>query len=154
MGQCRYCGEKAGWFSDVHDECVRSAEDGCAKVYSLITATLEKPVPTDHPDLDEWYKLSGQMLWAEVKPEVEKLQAEHRIPADQVRGALRGGWIQGAARIATAGPIPYDRVAVSFNFYRAMGFTNQEMLSTDGFIAQSLSAVLWAVIVAGDPTLV
>jgi hypothetical protein len=102
MGLCRYCGAKAGWFSDVHDECVRSAEDGCAKVCSLIAATLEKPVPTDHPDFDKWYSLYGQMLWAEVKPEVEKLQSEHRIPADQVRGALRRGWIQGAARIAIA----------------------------------------------------
>jgi hypothetical protein len=153
MGLCRYCGEKAGWFSDVHDECVRSAEDGCAKVCSLIAATLQKPVPTDHPDLDEWYKLFGQMLWAEVKPQIEKLQTDHRIPQDQVRGALRGGWIQGAAQIATAGPIPLDRVAVSFNFYRAMGFSDQDMRSTDGFIAQSFSGLLWSVIVAGDPTL-
>jgi hypothetical protein len=120
----------------------------------LIVATLDKPVPTDHPDLDKWYSLYGQMLWAEVKPQVEKLQTEHRIPADQVRGALRGGWIQGAARIATAVPIPYDRVAVSNNFYRAMGFTDKEMCFTDGYIAQFFSSLLWCVLVKGDPTLV
>jgi hypothetical protein len=94
------------------------------------------------------------MLWAEVKPQIEKLQTDHRIPQDQVRGALRGGWIQGAAQIATARPIPVDRMEVSSNFCRAMGFTDQEMCRTDGFIAQVFSALLWSVIVKGDASLV
>src|SRR5712692_8127588 len=26
MAICRYCGQKAGWFRETHDECVRNAE--------------------------------------------------------------------------------------------------------------------------------
>jgi hypothetical protein len=154
MGLCRYCGEKAGWFSDVHDACVRYAQEGCEKATSLITTTLEKPIPADHPDHEQWSSLFGQLLWAEVKPQINHLATEHRIPANQLREALRKGWITGAEQVATAEPMNPDRLAVSNNFYRAMGFTDQEMRPTDGFAAHVFSTLLWSVMVHGDPTAV
>ena len=36
MSICKYCGEKAGWFNDVHEHCIRNAQEGCAKASSLI----------------------------------------------------------------------------------------------------------------------
>jgi len=36
MGICRYCGQKAGWFRNAHDECAKKAQQqnetaqGCA----------------------------------------------------------------------------------------------------------------------------
>lgn len=153
MGLCRYCGEKAGWFSDAHEGCFQSMLQGSEKVSSLITTTLEKPIPAEHPDVDEWCSLFGQMLWAEVKPQIEKLQTEHRIPAEQLRGALQRGWITGAESVATAEPMSLDKLLVSDNFYRAMGFTDKEMCATDGFVAQWFSMLLWSVMIKGDPNL-
>lgn len=89
MGVCQYCGQSAGWFSDVHEACVRSGQEGSEKVASLIAATLEKPLPIAHPDLDKWYSLYGQMLWAEVKPQIDTITTHHRMPANHLRVALR-----------------------------------------------------------------
>lgn len=152
MGVCQYCGQSAGWFSDVHEVCVRSGQEGSEKIASLIAATLEKPLPPELPDLDEWYSLFGQMLWAEVKRQIDSIATEHRTPANHLRVALRVGWSQGAEKVATAGPMRPDRLSVSKNVYRAMGFTDQEMRATDGFIAQVFSTLLWSVMVHGDPS--
>jgi hypothetical protein len=152
MGICQYCGQKAGWFSDVHKVCVSFAQQGCEKASLLIAATLEKPVPSDHSDNEQWYSLFGQQLWAEVKPQIDQLATEHRIPADQLRGALRVGWSKGAEQVATAEPMNPKRLSVLDHFYRVMGFTDREMAPTDGFIAEVFSSLLWSVMVQGDPT--
>jgi hypothetical protein len=47
-----------------------------------------------------------------------------------------------------------DRLAILNDFYRAMGFTDQEMRKTDGYVSEVFSTLLWAVMVHGDPAAV
>ncbi len=41
MGQCRFCGERAGWFRSQHAECARKNADARAVVRDAIYSTLE-----------------------------------------------------------------------------------------------------------------
>jgi hypothetical protein len=59
-----------------------------------------------------------------------------------MRDALRKGWSTGAEQIATAEPLPLDRFTVLNAFYQIMGFTDQEMKLTDGFLAGVFSMLL------------
>lgn len=40
MGACKYCGQSAGWFSDVHTECRRKRDSAIADISSTISAFL------------------------------------------------------------------------------------------------------------------
>ena len=127
MGVCLYCGEKAGWFSDVHDACIRSAQEGCEQATSLITATSRNPSPLTILT-GRRLRYLDQLLWTEVKPQINHLATEHRIPTDQLRKTLRKGWSAGAERPSHGGAheIP-DRLHSFEQLLRAMGFTGKEM---------------------------
>ena len=66
-------------------------------------------------------------MWSETKPQLDQLATGHRIPASDMRDALRKGWSTGAEQVATAEPIDPDRLAMLNYFYRAMGFSDQDM---------------------------
>jgi len=40
MGVCQYCGQKVGWFSDAHAECVQKADQGIAAVKNCVIDAL------------------------------------------------------------------------------------------------------------------
>src|SRR5438552_1465001 len=142
MAVCRYCGQKAGWFSEAHEACITSSQQGCERVASAVASSVvDKLVP---PAL-------AQKVWSETKPQLDQLATEHRIPANDMRDALLKGWSTGAEQIATAEPLSLDRFTVLNAFYQVMGFTDQEMKLTDGFLAGVFSMLLWSVMVYGDP---
>jgi hypothetical protein len=62
------------------------------------------------------------------------------------------GWSTGAEQVAVAEPLRPDRHSVMSELYKLMGFTDQDMRGTDGFISAIFSMLLWAVMVHGDPT--
>lgn len=155
MALCKYCGENAGWFSDVHEACVSSAQQGCEQAASMIASTMTTTLilPSERPD-DNWTSAFANDVWSETKPHLDHLAAQHRIPPDDTRGALRNGWSAGVEHAATTEPMDPDRLALFNDFYRVMGFTDEEMRKTDGFVTQVLSTLLWSVMVHGDPTVI
>src|SRR6058998_3331650 len=154
MPVCRYCGQKAGWFSDAHVVCMNSAQQGCERVASAVASTVvDKLIPsTKHPAEDTWAAEFTKQTWLETKPQLDQLATEHRIPANDMRAALLKGWSTGAEQVATAEPLSPDRQAPMNAFVRIMAFTDQDICKTDGFVAGCFSVLLWSVIVHGDPT--
>src|SRR5439155_18255313 len=131
MPVCRYCGQKAGWFSDAHVVCMNSAQQGCERVASTVaSAVVDKLIPPKHSDDETWAKAFAEKVWSETKSQLDQLATEHRIPANDMRAALRKGWSTGTEKIATSEPMNPDYLAVLNNFYRAMGFNDQEMKLT------------------------
>ena len=154
MAICRYCGQKAGWFSAAHEECITSAQQGSEQVASAVASTVVNKLipPPGHPDDETWATAFAEKVWSETKPQLDQLATEHRVPANDMRDALRKGWSTGAEQVATAEPSSPARQAPMNAFYRVMGFTDQEMMKlTDGFVAGSFSMLLWSVMVHGDP---
>jgi len=154
MGFCRYCGKKAGWFSDDHEACVISSQKGCEQVASLVaSSTSEKLVPPPgHPDSDDWYSSFAGQACSEAKPTIDQITTEHRIPPDDLHKALLRGWSTGAERVGLAEPLSPERQTAIMAFARAIGLVDQETCKTDGFRATTLSTLLWSVMVHGDPT--
>jgi len=153
MAICRYCGQKAGWFSEAHEECITSAQQGSERVASAVTSTVvDKLIPPKHSDDETWVTAFAEKVWSETKPQLDQLATEHRIPANDIRNALLKGWSTGAEQVATAEPLSPDRQAPMNAFVRIMAFTDQDICKTDGFVAGCFSVLLWSVIVHGDPT--
>ena len=152
MPVCRYCGQKAGWFSDAHVVCMNSAQQGCERVASTVaSAVVDKLIPPKHSDDETWATAFATQVWSETKSQLDQLATEHRIPVNDMRAALLKGWSTGAEQVATAEPLSPNRDAVMSAFYRAMGFTVQDIKLTDGFLASCFSMLLWSVMVHGDP---
>src|SRR5437660_258075 len=155
MAICRYCGQKAGWFSEAHEACITSAQQGCEQAASMVVSIVkDKLIPPKHSDDETWATAFAKQVWSETKPQVDQLATEHRIPPADLRDALRKGWSTGAEQVATAEPMNPSRLDVLHDFYRVMGFTDQEMKRSDGFMAELFSTLLWSVMVYGDPTAV
>ena len=92
MTICRYCGQKAGWFSEAHDKCITSAQQGCERVASVVaSAVVDKLIPPTRPDDENWATALAKQVWSETKPRLDQLATEHRIPANDMRDALRSG---------------------------------------------------------------
>lgn len=155
MGICRYCGQSAGWFRDVHNTCAISCRQGCEKVTSVVASTIKEKVnlPTGHPDTEDWYSEFASQLWSDLQRTVQKLTSEHSIPSDDLRKALKEGWSTGSQELAIAEPLPTDKLAIMVTLYRLMGFSDADVSGTDGFITANLSRVLWSVMVSGNPSL-
>jgi hypothetical protein len=154
MGVCKFCGEKAGWFSEAHDACVAAAREGCQQIASLLASVVtDKLIPPagcagDDGSLSRF----AAQVWSEVKPALDRVTAEHRVPSDAARQAILQGWSTGAEQVGLAQPAPFDRFAATHAFYRLVGFGDQEVRKTDGFLAIAFSTILWSVMVHGDPT--
>jgi len=154
VGICRYCGQRAGWFSDVHDACAASCKQGCEQVVAAVSSAVKDrlKIPTEHPDTPDWYSDFALKMWAELKQTVDNLTAEHKIPSDDAHRALMRGWSISAQELAFAEPLNPDTWSVMSRLYGLMGFTDGEMRKTEGFLAASFSMLLWSVMVHGDPT--
>jgi len=111
MGMCRHCGEKAGWFSDVHESCISAAKEGSDKIASLISSAVSSKLvpPSDRADDDVWSRELAEEVWSETKPQVDELAGRHHVSSDDRRSAMRNGWSTGAENVATAEPMHPDR---------------------------------------------
>lgn len=154
MGVCRYCGQKAGWFSDVHEACIASSQKGCEEIASLISSAISdklSPPQDEHGDNQEWSSSIANQAWSETGPAVDGITNAQKIPADDLHRALLQGWSAGAERVGLAGPLDPARHSAIISFARAAGLAEQETSKTDGFRAATLSLLLWSVMVHGDP---
>lgn len=155
MGICRYCGQSAGWFRDVHNTCAISCQQGCEQVTSVVASTIKDKVnlPTGHPDTEDWYSEFASQVWSDLQRTVQKLTSEHSIPSDDLRKALREGWSTGSATLAVAEPLHPEKWEIAADLFKLMGFTKEDLLRTDGMTAAYLSMVLWSVMIGDQPTL-
>ena len=149
MGICKYCGEKAGWFSDVHEACATSSQQGSAEIAATVGSTIKEKVSI--PVGQDTDVLASQ-LWLQLEEKVHQIAAEHRTPAENVRQALFQGWSSGAGELAIVEPLSIQKFNVIVKLYKLMGFTEQDMRKSDGNVAALFSLLLWAVMVHGDPS--
>jgi hypothetical protein len=141
--------------SDAHQACITSAQQGCEQAASMVSSVVSAKLILPAQRHEDWAKTSAGTLaeevWSDVKPALDQLVTQYRIPSDDLRKALRSGWSTGAEKVATAEPMHADRYCLLNDFYRVMGFTDRDMYKSDGFFAGTFSALLWSAMVYGDP---
>jgi len=128
MGICRYCGLRAGWFSDAHDSCIEKAK----KDLESIDACMADAV------------LTGK-TYSAVSSMTEKLIGSS-IPDDQARSALQSGWSKGAELRCKKEPISLSEFSEISDLYKGAGFKAEDMVKTPGFRALTLSYLIWSVL--------
>jgi hypothetical protein len=129
MAICRYCGQKAGWFSDSHEDCIRKAEQGITALKSSVAEALVK----------------GKS-YEDVRAQIDKLVADSAIPGSQVGPAIKEGWSQGVSERSIAQPISDQEFSAISDFYRAAGLNRDEMRQTSGFRTAAFSFLIWTVL--------
>src|SRR5437899_3167777 len=77
MGVCKYCGQKAGWFSHAHEGCEHKYQSVLQNMMSLTTPS----------------KRTGQGLDT-LENRLSQMAKEHFIAAGQVKTMMIGGWEQ------------------------------------------------------------
>jgi hypothetical protein len=123
MGICRYCHQKAGWFSDAHDVCGRKATAGIESVEKCMADAV-----------------IGGKRYGDVSATLDKIIAGAAIPQDQIHTALKEGWSQGAEQRSKAEPVSDDEWMAILDVYRAAGLTDEEM----GAKTAGAHALLWS----------
>jgi hypothetical protein len=101
MGICRYCHQKAGWFSEAHDACVQKASTGIESVKTCMADAV-----------------GAGKQYSEVSAAIDNLASSAAIPQDQVRAALKDGWSQGAEKRCKAQPISDPEFTAISDLYR------------------------------------
>ena len=149
MGICKYCGEKAGWFSDVHEACATLSQQGCAQITAMVNSAIKDKI--NLPTGQDTQTFASQ-LWSALEQTVDQIVTAHKTPAGNVRQALFQGWSTGAGELATAEPLSIEKFNVIVKLYKLMGFNEQDIRRSDGNIAAAFSLLLWAVMVHGDPS--
>ncbi len=129
MSVCRYCGQKAGWFSEAHESCIQKANLG---IEALKTCTANAII-------------QGQE-YGEIRGQLDKIVADAAIPQERVLPAVKEGWSQGAEKRSRAQPISDPEFSAISHVYRAAGLTQDDMLKTRGFIAMVFSLRIWTVL--------
>ena len=71
MALCRYCGDKVGWFSDVHRECVELSRKGCDALALIVASALKEC-----------------KVFADAKQSLDQTVERYRIPRDERHAAL------------------------------------------------------------------
>ena len=85
MSICRYCGQKAGWFSEAHEGCIQKANQGIEALKVCVASAILK-----------------DKQFGEIKAQLEKIVADASVPQEQVRPAIKEGWSQGAEKRSMA----------------------------------------------------
>jgi hypothetical protein len=132
MANCKFCGEKAGWFSDSHESCAENAQAGANEIGTIVSAAAEKiGQGGDAPN---------------IQPNIDEVVAQKKVPLESANAAIVQGWSSSAFEIALREPLSTDKQVALLHLYQQLGFTNEGMRKTNGFAAVNLSAVLWALI--------
>ncbi len=130
MALCRYCGQRAGWFSDSHQTCIEKAAEGIETVRLAVQAVTS---------LGEKYEA--------IKAKVETMIREWHVPQQEALAAIKEGWSQGAEERSKAQPISPEEFSSMMDIYRAAGFTDEEIrFKTAGSWAMCFSFLIWTVL--------
>jgi len=127
MSVCLYCGQKAGWFSNVHSECAQKANQNIATLKKCVVDAIVQAKKYD-----------------DVKQEVNDLKSG--IPQDQFLTAFKEAWSEGAEKRSTAHPISDPEFTDIADFYRGAGITADSARHTSGHFAMLFSFLIWTVL--------
>jgi hypothetical protein len=131
MGNCRFCGKSAGWFSDSHEACTLAAQAGVNEIKTIVSSAVADA-------------MEGKTL--DVRFAVEQVRAAKLVPVDEVRTAVMESWSTAASEAALKEPLPAERQTAVSKVYEDLGLTGQEMKRLEGFRATALSFILWAIV--------
>ncbi len=131
MGNCRFCGKSAGWFSDSHESCILTAQAGVNEIKAIVSSAVAEAMQGKATD---------------IRSAVEQVQATKLVPTDEARTAVMESWSTAVADAALKEPLPADRQNAASKVYEDLGLTAQEMKRTEGFRATALSFLLWAIV--------
>jgi len=129
MSICRYCGQKAGWFSDAHESCVQKSNQGIGALKTCVANAI----------------VAGKQ-YGEIRMQLDKIVADAAIPQEQVLPAIEDGWSQGAEKRSISQPISDPEFSAISDIYRAAGLTRDDVVKTTGFRAMAFSFLIWTVL--------
>jgi len=130
MGICRYCGQKAGWFKEAHDSCMRMASQGIETIKAKVSLAVAEGKP-----------------YGEIKATLDEVIQGSRVPQQQALAAIKEGWSQGAEQRSKAQPISSDEFSAISSFYHAAGFKDEDIRNkTAGFFAMTFGFLIWTVL--------
>jgi len=129
VGECRYCGQDAGWFKDAHSACVVASQNGFQQISSSVADTVAQGKP-----------------YSEIRPSIEQIKNASHIPVEDFHNALVGGLSAGAEKLALAEPLSLEKHSAFQAFIRDTGLTQQELLKTNGYKTAVFSMLLWCLL--------
>lgn len=133
MGQCRYCGSKAGFFSTQHEACWKQAEAKRADMKSIIADAL-----------------TNGSTYAVVQPILEQAMAESFLSPSEIRTELLSAANKTCKELATAAPLSYDEYGRIVDILNGIS-SDRPMLeikerSWFGLISVDLSNIIYQVL--------
>jgi hypothetical protein len=129
MSICRYCGQKAGWFSEAHEGCIQKVNQGIEALSACIANAI----------------VEGKE-YAEIEAQLGKVATDAAAPEEEVRRAIKEGWSKGAEKRSIAQPIGEPEFSAISDFYHAAGLTQDDVFKTAGFRAMVFSLQIWTVL--------
>ena len=129
MANCRLCGEKAGWFKDVHPACIEAVNAGVAEIKSAVTSAVEQIAQGGTPT---------------IQSSIERVIADKRIPRESANAAIVESWSASVTEVSLREPLPVEKQTAFIKLTEQLGFTQQELSKTDGFRSAVFSMLLWA----------
>jgi hypothetical protein len=130
MGICKYCHQKAGWFTDAHEACVEKVNAGIESLKKCMADAV----------------IEGK-VYSDVSATIDKIAADNAIPQEQVHDAMKNGWSQGAEQRSKVQPISDQEGLAIIKLYLAAGLTEEEMnTKTAGTHALVYSNKIWTVL--------
>ncbi len=129
MSTCRYCGQKAGWFTEAHESCLQKANQGIETLKACVANAIVQGNQYD-----------------EIGAQLKGIALHAAIPQEQVLPAIKEGWSRGAEQRSMAQPIGEAEFSSISSMYRAAGLTQDDVLKTSGFRAMVFSLLIWTVL--------
>lgn len=130
MAICRYCGKKAGWFSDAHEDCVRKANEAVKTINSSVSFAV----------------IEGKK-YEDIKAAIEAVIEFHHVPQPEALAAIKEGWSKGAEQRSKAQPISPDDFDAIGDIYKMAGLTDDDIwYKTAGHFAMCFSCLIWTVL--------
>ena len=139
MSICRYCHQRAGWFSDAHDTCVQKANEAIKSIKSCMADAV----------------VTGKK-YNEVSDRINKLASEAGLSTAQLHASIINSWGQATIERSKAQPMSgvegdakWDLIADaegltegSFSAAILAGTANPAIMA--GTTAVTFSAIIWA----------
>lgn len=133
MGNCKFCGDNAGWFKDVHDGCIEAVNAGLIEIKRIITSAVAQIA-------------EGRSASPTTQSSIEQLILDKRIPRESANAAIVEGWSTAVTEVSLRAPLPAEKMNCLVSLCEQLGFSQQELSKTDGFRSVNLSMLLCAIV--------
>jgi hypothetical protein len=129
MAICRYCRQKAGWFTAAHAACEQRAK----AAMELVKTSMASAV------------IAGKQ-YSEISGEIDDFVKGSNIPDEWARAALMSGWSQGAEQRSKTQPLSPAEIEVMDKILKDAGFQPEDSYWTAGGMTVVWSLLIWTVL--------